>query len=261
MNQALWIAKTGMDAQQTRMDVITNNLANASTVGFKRSNPEFEDLLYQNVRQPGVQSSQDTTLPSGLMLGVGVRAVATVKQYSQGDLNVTGNAFDVAITGPGFFQVNMPDGRTAYTRNGAFLPNAEGTLVLASNGFPIEPQIQVNENTASIEVAQDGIVTLVTTQGERQQGGQLEIATFINPAGLEPIGANMAIATIASGDARTGVPTTEGFGGLQGQALEQSNVNVVEELVSMIETQRTYELNSKAISTSDQMLQFLNNNL
>jgi flagellar basal-body rod protein FlgG len=261
MNQSLWIAKTGLEAQQTRMAVISNNLANVNTNGFKKSRAQFEDLLYQNVRQPGAQSSQDTELPSGLMLGTGVRTVATEKVYAQGNVVQTDNPLDVAIEGRGFFQILMPDGSEAYTRDGAFQLSSEGQLV-TSAGFELQPGILIPEAAQSVSISQDGIVA-VTVPGDSApvEVGTIQLADFINPAGLQSIGHNLVIETVASGAPQVGTPGLNGLGSLIQSSLESSNVNTVEELVNMIETQRAYEINSKAIATADQMQQFVNNNL
>ncbi|SEQ19014.1 flagellar basal-body rod protein FlgG [Solimonas aquatica] len=261
MEQALWIAKTGLDAQQTRMAVVSNNLANVNTTGFKRGRAAFEDLLYQNEGQPGAQTSQQTQAPSGLLLGTGVRVVATAKNFTQGNINQTGNALDMAINGRGFFQIQMPDGTTAYTRDGSFQLNSQGQLV-TSSGYVVQPGVQIPSGAQSISVSADGIVSVtVSGSGTPQQVGQLQVADFINPAGLQAKGENLYTETAASGSPQTGAPSTNGLGALQAGALESSNVNVVEELVNMIETQRAYEMNSKAISTSDQMLQYATQNL
>lgn len=261
MTSALWIAKTGLDAQQTRMSVISNNLANVNTTGFKRGRPQFEDLPYQNVRQVGGQSSQNTQLPSGLMLGTGVRAVSAAKVFVQGNSIQTGNALDFAINGRGFFQVQLPDGTAAYTRNGSFQLNADGQIVTAS-GYPLQPEITIPANAQSITVSRDGMVNVqIPGEVEPAQAGTLQLVDFVNPAGLQPMGENLFVESAASGSPQTGNPGSNGLGLLAQSSLESSNVNVVEELVDMIETQRAYELNSKAISTTDQMLQYVNNNL
>ncbi|WP_413436808.1 flagellar basal-body rod protein FlgG [Sulfuriferula sp. GW1] len=257
MIRSLWIAKTGLDAQQTQMDVIANNLANVSTSGFKRSRAVFEDLLYQTMRQPGAQSSQQTQLPSGLQLGTGVRPVATERIFTQGNLQQTGNDKDVAIQGSGFFQVLLPDGTTAYTRDGSFQSDSQGQLV-TSSGYVIQPAITIPANAQSITIGRDGTVS-VTQPGSVApvQVGSLQLATFINPAGLEAKGENLYVETAASGTANTNTPGSNGAGLLNQGYVETSNVNVAEELVNMIQTQRAYEINSKAITTSDQMLQKL----
>lgn len=257
MIRSLWISKTGLDAQQTQMDVIANNLANVSTTGFKRSRAVFEDLLYQTIRQPGAQSSQQTQLPSGLQLGTGVRPVATERIFTQGNLQQTGNDKDVAIQGQGFFQVLLPDGTTAYTRDGSFQIDSQGQLVTAS-GFPVQPAINIPNNAQSLTIGRDGTIS-ITQPGSAAttQIGALQLATFINPAGLQGKGENLYVETAASGAANTNTPGTNGSGLLSQGYIETSNVSVVEELVNMIQTQRAYEINSKAITTSDQMLQKL----
>ena len=261
MNQGLWIAKTGLDAQQTRMAVVSNNLANVNTTGFKQGRAVFEDLLYQNVRQSGGQTSQDTELPSGMKLGTGVRIVATEKLFTQGSVLQTDNALDVAINGRGFFQVLKPDGELAYTRDGTFQLNDQGELVTAS-GYQIQPGISIPEAAQSITIGRDGIVSVrLAGQTSTTQVGSLQTVDFINPVGLQPIGENLYIETASSGTAQAGTPGQNGLGALNQGALEGSNVNVVSELVNMIETQRAYEMNSKAISTNDQMMQYINNNL
>ena len=255
MIRSLYIAKTGLEAQQTNLDVVTNNLANVSTNGFKKSRAVFEDLLYQNVRQPGAQSSQQTQLPSGLQIGTGVRAVATERIHTQGNPQQTGNTKDVMINGSGFFQVLMPDGSTGYTRDGSFQTDNNGQLV-TSSGYVLQPPITVPNNALSMTIARDGTVS-VTTPGTAAptQIGSIQVSNFINPAGLESLGENLYAETSASGTAQTNTPGTNGSGVLMQGYVETSNVNVVEEMVNMIQTQRAYEINSKAITTSDQMLQ------
>jgi len=261
MNQALWVAKTGLDAQQTRMTVVSNNLANVNTTGFKQGRAVFEDLLYQNVRQSGGQSSQDTMLPSGLSLGTGVRVVATEKLFTQGSVLQTGNSMDVAISGRGFFQVLKPDGDIAYTRDGTFQINDQGEMVTAS-GYVVQPGITIPDGAQSITIGMDGTVSVkLPGQASPTQVGTLETVDFINPVGLQPVGENLYLETASSGTAQAGTPGLNGLGSLIQGALEGSNVNVVSELVNMIETQRAYEMNSKAISTNDQMMQYVNNNL
>jgi flagellar basal-body rod protein FlgG len=261
MNQALWVAKTGLDAQQTRMSVVSHNLANVNTTGFKKGRASFEDLLYQNVRQAGPPTSQQTQAATGLTLGTGVRVVATEKNFAQGNLLQTSNALDLAVQGRGFFQILQPDGSLGYTRNGAFQVSADGQLVTPS-GHPLQPGISIPAGAQSVTVAADGIVSVqLNGQSAPQQVGTLTLADFINPAGLQARGENLYVETAASGPPQTGTPGVSGLGSLVQGALESSNVNVVEELVNMIETQRAYEMNSKAISTTDQMLQYVNNNL
>lgn len=254
MIKSLWTAKTGLESQQTKLDVISNNLANVSTNGFKRSRPVFEDLLYQNMRQPGAQNNIQDRLPSGMQIGTGVRAVATERLHTQGSLEQTENSRDLAIDGEGFFQVLMPDGTTAYTRDGSFQLNQNGQMVTA-NGYPVEPAIFLPANALSVSVGEDGTVSV------RQPGvaadnevGQITVSTFINPAGLESLGGNLYLETGASGAPNENMPGMNGAGRLFQGYVETSNVNVVEEMVNMIQTQRAYEINSKAVSTSDEML-------
>ncbi|MCP4875968.1 MAG: flagellar basal-body rod protein FlgG [Gammaproteobacteria bacterium] len=260
MNQSLWIAKTGLDAQQTRLSVISNNLANVSTTGFKQSRAVFEDLLYQNLRQVGAQTSEDTRLPSGLMLGTGSRVVATEKIHTQGNIETTGKSLDVAIDGKGFFPVLLPDGELAYTRDGSFMISDQGQLVTAS-GYELQPGITLPTDTQSVTIGTDGTVSVqLPNQSSPSIIGNLQIANFINPTGLQSIGENLYVESASSGTAQEGTPGQTGLGRLRQGSLESSNVNIVEEMVSMIETQRAYEMNSKVISTADGMLQYLNNN-
>jgi flagellar basal-body rod protein FlgG len=261
MEPALWAAKTGLDAQQTRMAVTANNLANVSTTGFKKGRAAFEDLLYQNLRQVGAAASQDTQLPSGLSLGTGARVVATEKTFTQGSLNVTDNAFDVAVNGRGFFQVTLPDGTAAYTRDGSFQVSAQGQLV-TSTGYIVQPAITIPDGAQSVAIGTDGVVSVqVAGQAAPTQVGTLQLVDFINPAGLQARGENLLLESAASGAPQTGTPGLNGLGTVVQGALESSNVNVVEELIGMIETQRAYEMNSKAISTTDQMLEYITNRL
>jgi flagellar basal-body rod protein FlgG len=257
MLSSLWIAKTGLDAQQTRMDVISNNLANANTTGFKSSRASFQDLIYQNKGQPGGQTTEQTQSPSGLMLGTGVRVVGTEKLFSQGNISQTGNPLDVAIQGNGFLQVSMPDGTIAYTRDGSLHTDPNGQVVTA-DGYALEPAITLPPNVKSITIGTDGTVSATTASSAASvQVGTLQLADFVNPAGLQPQGDNLYLETGSSGTPQTGQPGLNGMGTLQQGSLESSNVNVVEQMVNMIETQRTYEMNSKAISSTDQMLQTL----
>lgn len=261
MNQSLWIAKTGLDAQQTKMSNIANNLANAGTAGYKRSRAIFADLLYQNVRQVGAQSSQDTQLPSGLMLGTGVRTVATEKLFTQGNLQQTDNQLDMAIQGRGFFEVLMPDGSQAYSRDGTFQLDDQGQMV-TSSGYQLQPAISVPENALSVTIGSDGTVSVrLPGSSGVSQIGNVQLVDFVNPAGLQPIGNNLFLESSASGSPQSGNPGLNGLGVVTQGYVESSNVNVVEELVNMIETQRAYEMNSRAISTTDQMLQYVANNL
>ncbi|HTW75772.1 MAG TPA: flagellar basal-body rod protein FlgG [Steroidobacteraceae bacterium] len=261
MDAALWVAKTGLDAQQTEMAVIANNLANVNTTGFKASRAVFQDLLYQNVSQVGADTTQTTMEPSGSELGTGVQLVATEKLYTQGDINQTGNTFDVAINGNGFFQVLMPDGTLAYTRDGSFQLNATGQLV-TSSGYQVQPAITIPPNAQSVTIGTDGTVqVLLQGQSAPSTIGTLQLANFVNPAGLQPNGQNLLLPSASSGSAATGTPGLNGLGTLQQGAVEASNVDVVSEMVDMIETQRAYEMNTKAIETNDQMLQYLDSNL
>ncbi|WP_305837690.1 flagellar basal-body rod protein FlgG [Photobacterium leiognathi] len=262
MHPALWVSKTGLDAQQTNISTISNNLANASTVGFKKGRAVFEDLFYQNINQPGGQSTQDTTLPTGLMLGAGSKVVATQKVFTQGNTQTTNNAMDMMIEGDGFFQVLLPDGNIGYTRNGQFTINADGQLVTSGSGYPIQPEIVVPEDAVGITVGTDGEVSArIRGEQENQVLGQITTVDFINPGGMEPIGQNLFLPTGASGDPQEGTPGLEGYGSIRQSMLETSNVNVTEELVNMIEAQRVYEMNSKVISTVDQMLSYVNQQL
>jgi flagellar basal-body rod protein FlgG len=254
MMRSLSISKTGMEAQQTQLDHVSNNLANVATNGYKRSHAVFEDLMYQNLRQAGASSSEQTNLPTGLQVGLGTRAVATSRNFSQGNLSQTTNGLDVAVLGNGFFPVQMPDGTTGYTRDGAFQVNAQGQLV-TNNGYTVLPGITIPAGALSTTIGTDGTVS-VTLAGQAlpQVVGQMQTANFVNPAGLEPKGQNLYGETAASGTASVGTPGQNALGTLRQGFVETSNVNVVEELVSMIQTQRAYELNSKAIQTADQML-------
>ena len=261
MNQALWVAKTGLDAQQTRMSVVSNNLANTNTTGFKRDRASFEDLLYQQVRQPGGSTSQQTQLPTGLPLGTGVRVVATSKDFQQGNPQQTGRSLDVMVNGRGFLEVLLPDGSSAYTRDGSLQINAQGELV-TNSGYPVQPGIQIPEGAQSMTIGNDGTITVTMAgEGQAQEIGALTLTDFVNPSGLHAKGENLYLETTASGRAQNGTPGLNGLGLVVQGSLEGSNVNVVEELVSMIETQRAYEMNAKAISTTDSMLGYLNNNV
>ena len=254
MMRSLWISKTGMEAQQTQLDTISHNLANASTNGYKKSHAVFEDLMYQNLRQAGANSTDQSTLPTGLQLGLGTRAVATSRNFAQGNLQQSSNPLDVAVSGQGFFQVQMPDGTTGYTRDGSFQVSATGQLV-TNNGHTVQPGITIPANATSVTIGNDGTVSvLLPAQTAPQPVGKLQTASFINAAGLDPLGQNLYAETAASGTPNTGTPGQNGLGILQQGFVETSNVNVVEELVGMIQTQRAYELNSKAIKTSDEML-------
>jgi flagellar basal-body rod protein FlgG len=260
MDASMWVAKTGLDAQQTRMAVISNNLANVNTAGFKRDRALFEDLLYQNIRQAGGQTGVDTQAPTGMMLGTGTRIVATEKLHSQGSLINTENALDLAIQGEGFFQILEPDGTLAYTRDGSFKLSNIGEVV-TSTGARLQPPLTIPQNVSSLTIGADGTVSASLFGGGAQQLGNFQTTRFLNPAGLEPLGRNLFRETAASGPPQVLTPGQNGAGQLVQGALEASNVNVVEEMVNMIETQRAYEVNSKAISSADGMLRFLNQNL
>jgi len=261
MMSALWVSKTGLSAQNTRLTTIANNLANASTVGFKRDDAQFEDLLYQIRAQPGASSSQTTQLPSGMQLGTGVRVVATTKQFTEGSLQITDKPLDVAIDGHGFFQIELADGTTAYTRNGQFQRNSDGQIV-TSDGMLLQPAVTIPQDAQTITISQDGIVEVkLAGQVAPQQIGQIQLADFINPSGLQAIGSNLFLETAASGAPLQSQPGLNGLGQVKQATLESSNVDVVEEMVNMITTQRTYEMNSKVIATADQMLQFVTQTL
>lgn len=257
MINSLWISKTGMEAQQTQLDVISHNLANVSTTGFKRATAVFEDLMYQNLRQVGANSTEQSQLPTGLQLGLGVRTVATSRSFTQGSMQQTNNQLDLAIKGNGFFQVTQPDGTIGYSRDGSFQVDAQGRLV-TSSGLPVANGITVPAGATNVSIATDGTVSAtISGQATPQTIGTLALANFVNPAGLEPRGENLYAETAASGQPNGGTAGTNGLGTIMQGFLETSNVNVVQELVSMIQTQRAYEMNSKAIQTSDQMLQKL----
>lgn len=258
MMRSLWIAKTGMDAMQLNVDVISNNLANVSTSGYKRERAIFQDLIYQNLRQPGGATSQQTQLPTGLQVGTGVRPVATAKIYVQGNPQSTEGSLDMAIEGDGFFQVSLPDGTTAYTRDGSFQLDSQGNVVTAS-GYAIQPALQVPTGTTKLTIGTDGTVTAVINNNTAAvtQVGNIQLASFINAPGLQSFGNNLLLETVASGAPTTGTPGTNGLGSVNQGYLEASNVNVTEELVNMIQAQRAYEINSRSVSTSDEMLQKL----
>lgn len=261
MEPALWAAKTGLDAQQTQMTVTANNLANVATNGFKKSRAVFDDLLYQNASQVGAATSQTTISPTGLQLGTGVRVVSTERTYTQGSLDNTGNSLDMAIQGRGFFQVLQPDGTMAYTRDGSFQLNAQGQLV-NSTGYPLQPAITIPTGAQSVTIGSDGVVSvLVPGNSTPTTVGTIQLADFINPAGLQTMGGNLAVESAASGSPTTGNPGLNGLGTVVQGSVEASNVNVVEEMVNMIETQRAYEMNSKAVQTTDQMLQYAAENM
>ena len=260
MDASMWVAKTGLDAQQTRMNVISNNLANVNTTGFKRDRAVFEDMLYQNVKQAGGQTDANSQAPTGLMLGTGVRIVATEKLHSQGNMVTTQNPLDLAISGDGYFQIAKGDGSLAYTRDGGFKISATGQLV-TSSGALLQPAITIPNTASSVTVGRDGTVSIELAAGGSQVLGQIQIARFVNPSGLQSLGQNLMKDTPASGAPQVLAPGVAGAGSLMQGTLEASNVNVVEEMVNMIETQRAYEINSKAISAVDGMLRYLNNNM
>jgi len=255
MIRSLYIAKTGMDAQQAQMDVISNNLANIGTTGFKGSRAVFQDLIYQTLSQPGAQSTQQTQIPSGMQIGTGVQIISTERLQTQGNLTQTSNTFDMAIQGSGFFQVLMPDGTTGYTRDGSFTQNNQGALV-TSSGYPLQPSITVPANATNVTIGTDGTVTMTTAGSSTPVTvGTIQLAMFINPTGLQSLGSNLYQQTAASGTPTVTTPGTNAAGTLNQGYVEASNVNVVQELVNMITSQRAYEINSKTITASDQMLQ------
>jgi len=261
MHAALYVSKTGLAAQDKQLTTISNNLSNASTIGFKRDRAVFEDLLYQVQRQPGGQSTVDTQLPSGLQLGAGVKVSGTSKEFTEGSLQVTDQTLDVAINGRGFFQIVQPTGDISYTRNGQFSLNRDGQLTNI-NGLLLEPAITVPQGTSRVTIGTDGIV-MSYTDGEPngQQLGNIQLVDFVNPAGLQAMGSNLFYQTAASGDPINSTPGENGMGSLLQGSLENSNVDIVEEMVNMITTQRVYEMNSKVVSTADQMLQFISQNI
>jgi flagellar basal-body rod protein FlgG len=260
MDASMWVAKTGLDAQQTRMNVISNNLANVNTTGFKRDRAVFEDMLYQNVKQAGGQIDANSQAPTGMMLGTGVRIVATEKLHNQGNMITTQNSLDLAIAGDGYFQIAKGDGSLAYTRDGGFKISATGQMV-TSSGALLQPAITIPNTASSVTIGRDGTVSIELAAGGSQVLGQIQIARFVNPSGLQSLGQNLMKDTPASGAPQVLAPGVGGAGSLMQGSLEASNVNVVEEMVNMIETQRAYEINSKAITAVDGMLRFLNNNM
>ncbi|PCM46072.1 flagellar basal-body rod protein FlgG [Marinobacter sp. ANT_B65] len=261
MHPALWVSKTGLSAQDTNMSTISNNLANVNTTGFKRDRAVFQDLLYQINRQPGGMNTQNSELPSGLQLGTGVRVVGTAKQFTQGNLQITEQPLDLAVDGRGFLQIELPDGQTAYTRDGQFQLNADGDVV-TPEGYALQPNINVPENATTVTIGKDGTVTAITDDEAAPINlGQITLVSFINPQGLQAIGNNLFKETNSSGDPAEGEPGLAGLGSLEQGMVESSNVEVVEELVNMITTQRAYEMNSKVVATTDEMLQFITNNI
>jgi len=258
MVRALWTSATGMEAQQLRMDVISNNLANINTTGFKRSRPDFQDLLYQNLRTAGSSSTSNLQFPTGIQVGLGTKNVAIQKNFSQGDFAQTGNPLDLVIEGDGFFQVLQPNGIIGYTRAGTFKVDSTGNVV-TSNGFLIEPSISIPQGTVSITVGSDGTVSVEDSSQTNTQVGNISLSTFLNPAGLKSVGKNLYLQTPASGTPILGVPGENGVGTVSQGFLEMSNVEAVEEMISMIVAQRAYETNAKSIQTVDTMLQTTNN--
>lgn len=252
--RALFTAATGMSAQQTRLDTISNNLANVATSGFKRSRAEFQDLFYETLRAPGASASTGATLPTGVQIGSGVRLASVAKQFSQGDAQRTDNELDLMIQGDGFFQIDKPTGETLYTRDGSFELDRDGNVV-TSEGFQLNPNIQIPADGTNVTITRDGTVSYTDAANQPVQAGQIELARFANPAGLVAQGSNFFIPSDASGDATTGIPDQDGMGSLAQGFLESSNVNVAEELVHMILAQRAFELNSRVIQAGDQMLQ------
>lgn len=253
MIRALHTAATGMDAQQQRIDVISNNLANVNTTGFKKQRADFQDLLYQTVRSPGTSSAQGAAVPTGLQVGTGVRTAATHRTFTVGDVMQTGNGTDLAIQGDGFFQITLPGGQLAYSRAGNFEADAQGQLV-TTDGFPLDPAITVPQGSGPLTIGKDGTVS-VDIDGQSNEIGQIQLASFVNPGGLQAIGSNFFKATTASGEAQVGPPGSPGLGELQQGALEMSNVKVVEEMINLISSQRAYDINSKVLQASDEMLQ------
>lgn len=261
MHAALYVSKTGLSAQDTRLAAISNNLANVATTGFKKDRVVFEDLLYQIQRQPGANSTQNTELPSGLQIGTGVRVTASQKLFNQGALQTTGEALDVGINGRGFFEIAMPDGSSAYTRDGQFMINANGEMV-TPQGHMLNPGLTIPQDAQTVTIGDDGVVSVkLAGQTDAVNIGNLNLVDFINPSGLQALGGNLFAETISSGNPQQSAPGQNGMGKLVQGSLESSNVEVVEELVDMITTQRAYEMNSKVISTADQMLQFITQNM
>mgnify|MGYP001627036821 FL=1 len=259
MIRSIFIAATGMEAQKINIDVIANNLANVNTIGYKKSRADFQEMIYQNVRTPGALSAEGAQIPSGIQIGLGVRPVAVQKIFHQGDFVHTGNNLDLVIEGDGFFQIMTPDGTIAYTRAGAFKLDSEGRIV-NSDGYALEPAITIPANTMHITIGSDGRVSVLQPGSAiPTEIGQIEIARFINPGGLKAIGKNLYIPTASSGEPVTGNPSSDGLGSIAQGFIEMSNVNVVEEMVNMIISQRAYEIASKAVQASDEMLQNVNN--
>jgi len=259
MIRSLYTAATGMEAQQLNMDVIAHNLANVNTSGFKKSRIDFQDLLYQTLRTPGATQAQGVQVPTGIQVGLGTRPGAVQKMFSQGDFQQTGNQLDLVIEGDGFFQVMLPSGELAYTRDGSFKIDSQGRMV-TSDGYPVQPEISIPQNALDISIGEDGTISVkMSGQSAPQEAGQIQIVNFMNPAGLVSNGRNVMVQSAASGEPITGTPGQDGLGTLTQGFLEMSNVKVVEEMVNMIVAQRAYEVNSKAIQASDEMLNLANN--
>ena len=259
MINALWSAATGMNTQQTNIDVTSNNLANVNTTGFKKSRVNFQDLMYQNIKQAGTPNAQGSQIPTGIEVGHGTKVAATQKMFTPGSLQATDNPLDISIEGDGFLQVMRPDGTIAYTRDGALKQDSQGRVV-TSDGYPIQPQINIPQDATKISITSDGTVSVQVAGGNQpQQIGQIELARFSNPAGLQSNGRNLYEPTVASGEPVVGAPGAQGFGTVAQGFLEKSNVKVVEEMVGMISAQRAYEINSKAIKAADDMLQTASN--
>ncbi len=259
MERSLFIAATGMEAQRLNIDVISNNLANVNTTGFKKSRADFQELIYQGLKEAGAASSEGTQIPSGIQIGLGVKPAAVQKMFQQGDFVSTGNTLDFAVEGDGFFKISTPDGTIAYSRAGAFKLDSEGRIV-NSDGYPLEPAISIPSNSTSITISPDGKVSVLQAGSSTPtEAGQIELAHFTNTGGLKAIGKNLFLPTASSGEATSATPGTEGLGTIIQGFIEMSNVNVVEEMVNMIVSQRAYEINSKAVQASDDMLQMANN--
>ncbi|HPX60153.1 MAG TPA: flagellar basal-body rod protein FlgG [Deltaproteobacteria bacterium] len=259
MMRALWTAASGMQAQQKNIDVVANNLANVNTAGFKKSRADFQDLIYQNLKSSGAPSTSTTEVPTGIQIGLGTKLAAVTKIFTTGDLTQSGNQLDIAIEGDGFYQILQPDGNIAYTRAGAFKMDSTGRVV-TPDGYPIQPEIVIPANTTKITIGNDGTVSVAQAgQSAATTLGTIQLATFINPSGLSAQGKNLFLPTDSSGTATTGTPGQNGLGTLAQGMLEMSNVSVAEEMVNMIVGQRAYEVNSKAVQTSDEMLQTANN--
>jgi flagellar basal-body rod protein FlgG len=259
MMSGLWTAASGMEAQQLNMDVVANNLANVNTTGFKRSRVDFQDLMYQTIRPAGTAVAEGSQVPTGIQVGLGSHPASVQKIFSQGDFQQTGNPFDVAIEGDGFFQVLQPDGTIAYTRDGTFKLDNQGRLV-NSDGYTLEPELAIPAEAKQVAIGADGTVSvLLPAQAAPQELGQIQLAKFLNPAGLSSQGKNLYLPTGASGEAITGTPGLDGFGTLAAGMVEMSNVRIVDEMVNMIVAQRAYEVNSKSIQTADDMLAIANN--